>query len=239
MSSSDNQNNLNNKIIVIDADRTPDISRIGTKELDYLEEVMDKLHQHQYRHVETVHWKEIFPWIILFIVFTLAQITWIQGLDLLAAMPLAFSTFILNSFLIGLVVIFSKCFTSLFNFKITVLRSLKVLLFIQIAYELMPVMSIFGKWIENSEGWSNLLLWCACPVVFYFLIRIYIPYRWLKISTITYFIVCYGLLFTSLSIANFRHFMMKDNEIMVYSDLGASSKKDVSEVKNMIDKITE
>jgi uncharacterized membrane protein len=189
-------------------------------------------------HVQEESWKNVLIWVFLYMSYNIMVDYFIRSLasgKIVVSMALSFFSLLM---LAGGLSILSKSLTQLFHFKITFINSCKIVLMYSVATEFMPLLSTYNRYFNNAEAIYYHLVYWTLPLALFFLVRLYVRYKWLKVATIVYFVLAYVFLSSIFMIKSVRNSLDGDNEIKVFSDLGKTSKKDISEVKKMVEIVT-
>jgi hypothetical protein len=229
-----------NKKAIVSIHESPivEINELTPKHFDNLEIILHKMNQYHFRHVSEVSWRSLFFWIFCTFALHVFKVINVSGSSFVmgAGKILIFGCAV--SFFCGLICIISKCLTRLYHFRSIAVRLMQSVFIFQFVDIFSPFLLILNKIHPNLEMIDSVLEITLCIGLLYFISYSFVPFKWLKSATKVYAVVALSLLLSLCYMDSFKHYILKDNELVVFSNFESGNDRDLASIDLMIDEIT-
>ena len=224
------------ELINIGGETLPEVTRLKAKHFDVLESVLTQLYRHQYRHVSEVSKTKLLIWIGAFALSGLYDTWYADSLSVGDTIKFMFGAFLVLMFVVGVLCIFSKCFTRLAHFKMNLLRLCQLVVGLSVFDDVSHFTLGLAKFLPGYE----MVLFGAHYLLILFLsygiLSALVTFKQLRIATWIYLFIGVVLIPSTLLFDGCRHLAFKDNEIFVYANYGADASRKIDSIDSMIDK---
>jgi hypothetical protein len=234
------QENKDNDIVITEQSSALTNSDDLTPEhFDYLETILHKMYRYQFRHVTEVSWRKFIICIGFFCSIQLFETSYILNYKL----SITFTTLLLQSFLsiilITAVSVVSKCLTGLYHFKSIGTRVLQCLTLYNFLAILSPFLLFFNRLHPNLEIIFQFIRILSFFLFIYYVLYSFIPYKWLRRSSQVYVGLSITLLVTLSAVSGFRHYVAKDNELAIFSNIEMTKVRELASIDLVVDDVVQ
>jgi hypothetical protein len=226
------------EIIIVDNNPLIGVNELTPKHFDNLQLILHKMNEYHFRHIGTFTWKYLSFWLVA---VSLLQFFWsyyISGKSIgnSGGYLLVFNIFFFLS--CGVLCVISKCLIRLYSFKHIAVRLLQSIFIFQSVDILSPFLLVLTKVNQNFEILDSILEVALVVGLTYFILYAFIPFKWLQRVTMVYGGIAIVLISSLMLLDSFSHYIKKDNELIVYSDLEKDNARDLSSIDSIIDNLT-
>ena len=231
------ENPESTELVTVGNETLPDLSRLKPVHFEALEGVLTRFYHYQYRHVQEVGWLKLALWAATSLFVKAMDYAYVDSRATSEVLKGTFATAFVAAFAVGGLCIFSRCFTRLFQFKINALRVSQFIVCITLTDYLSPrFLYLTNYWARFEQvlfvSWYLLLL-----TLLYWVFDSLIVSRWLRVVRLVCAIAGPLLIAAVLCFPKSRHFMLRDNEVVIYQDFGIRAAEPLDSIDGLIDKV--
>ncbi len=225
------------ELITIGGNNLPELDQLKPQHFEALEGILDRLHQYQYRHVAQVGWVSLFSWVSGMISLWVFYESYIRALVWHKVLGETVGFLVFIGLGVGALCIFSRCFTRLFHFKTSVVRISQFLIWVCLFEFATPAFLHLYPYLPHFEYFLFAVWYLLIASLLYWTVDALITFKWLRVVRSSYLGLAILVLCLVLYFDRIRHFVIGDNDVMVYSDFGSGKAKSVDSVDALVDQI--
>jgi hypothetical protein len=227
------------EIVEMTNDVPAEINEFTPKQFDYLEDMLFKLNQYQFRHMTDVSTKQFIFWSFVYAVVVTSEAYFFSGFSVFTISKNLLLEILFLGFFIGMLSVASKCITRLYNLKTIGTRVLQALSVLNIAlnskYLLLPLNNLYTGF-ESFFTFTFILL---SSFLFIYILHSYIPFKWLKSANRVYVFSFASIISILLLVPGLKHYVFSDNDVKTYAAVERGIAGDMSQIDSAVDSILE